>query len=262
MSIPFIPGYMENAQIFESLHYIFHFQKGSLVERDIVDIAEGQEHCYITFLKRFSLESKLQIKYYFFESPLECGKQYRLLHADEYREDDPDEEVDGYTLYPNSIFATYNESIKCIGYHEDVHLLMAEHYGNLKSCFVKEGIAMAFDRVWWGIDNWQWSRKILEKGLLPEISMLYENEEFFKYLCMFTYPVAGSITEWLLRRIGIEEYKQYYQSFQEKDNFPIMGYRKQLVEEYLKELSQIVIDKKVEARIEKCIEDRRNYSGT
>jgi hypothetical protein len=161
--------------------------------------------------------------------------------------------VNGYTSYPDKIFATYNDTIPCIGYHEDVHLLMAEQYGNLKSCFVKEGIATFFDKVWWGIDNLYWAKVILEKGIIKYIESLYYNEEFFKYKCMYTYPIAGAFTEWLIEKIGIDEYKKYYQAFIDKLHFPENSYRQDLVNEFIEYMKNVKVEKEIKDQISTCI---------
>jgi hypothetical protein len=253
MKVPLLEEYQKNLNFFESAHYIFSFTKGSLAEKDIQSIASGQEKCRRNFLEVFNVESRLKIQYYFFTTALECGKQYRLLHKDEYSYNDPDEEVNGYTSYPDKIFATYNDTIPCIGYHEDVHLLMAEQYGNLKSCFVKEGIATFFDKVWWGIDNLYWAKVILEKGIIKYIESLYYNEEFFKYKCMYTYPIAGAFTEWLIEKIGIDEYKKYYQAFIDKLHFPENSYRQDLVNEFIEYMKNVKVEKEIKDQISTCI---------
>ncbi len=135
--------------------------KDSFAKKSILSIIELQEKCFEDFLSSFDVKSKLVIEYYLFSSSLECGKQYRLLYPEEYSTSDPDESINGYTFYPDTVFATYNESIKCVGYHEDVHILMDEQFGDITSCFVKEGIAMSFDKEWWHIKNEYWA-KILE----------------------------------------------------------------------------------------------------
>ena len=253
MKVPLLKEYLENLNSFNSEHYIFSFPKGSLAENDIQLIVEVQEKCRNTFLAVFNVESKLTIQYYLFTTALDCGKQYRLLHREDYLDNDPDEEVNGYTSYPDKIFATYNDTIQCIGYHEDVHLLMAEQYGNLKSCFVKEGIATFFDRVWWGIDNRYWAKVIIDKGIIKDIESLYDNDEFFKYTCMYTYPIAGAFTEWLIGKIGIDEYKKYYHSFIDKIQFPRNGYRQHLVNEFIEYMKTIKVEKEIKDQICKCI---------
>ena len=159
----------------------------------------------------------------------------------------------GYGCLTDTIFATYNETIKCIGYHEDVHLFMAEQYGNLKSCFVKEGIATFFDRVWWGIDNQYWAKVIIENRIIKDIERLYDNEEFFNYGCMYTYPVAGAFTAWLIEKVGIDGYKKYYQTFIDVASFPSHNYRLSLVEEFLDYVKTIKVEKKIGDQISKWI---------
>lgn len=250
MSFPLLEEYQRNSRTYETQHYRFVFTGGSLAEKNIKSIAEGQEYCYSNFLKSFNLRSSLRINYYLFSSALECGKQYRLLHPEQYSENDEDEEVNGYTLYPDNVFATYNKKVKCIGYHEDVHLLMAEQYGNLESCFVKEGIATAYDKVWWGIANEYWAKKVIESKVIKEMEKLYENEEFFKFDCRYSYPVAGAFTSWFLAKYGMENYKIYYKRFVSKDRFPDMKYRKQLVEEFLLEIVKTEIPLRIEKEME------------
>lgn len=253
MKVPLLEEYQKNLSSFESKHYIFSFSKSSLAEKDIQSIAEVQEKCRSTFLEVFKVESRLTIQYYLFTTALDCGKQYRLLHKEDYLDNDPDEEVNGYTSYPDKIFATYNDTIQCIGYHEDVHLLMAEQYGNLKSCFVKEGIATFFDKVWWGIDNQYWANVIIEKGIIKDIECLYDNDEFFKYKCMYTYPIVGAFTEWLIEKIGIDEYKKYYQAFNDVLSFPSHDYRVELVEEFEEYIKTVKVKEEIKDKISRCI---------
>jgi len=253
MKVPLLEEYQKNLNSLKSTHYIFSFTKGSLAEKDIQFITSRQEKCRSTFLEVFNVESRLTIKYYLFTTALECGKQYRLLHKAEYSDKDPDEEVNGYTSYPDKIFATYNDTIKCIGYHEDVHLLMAEQYGNLKSCFVKEGIATFFDREWWGIDNQYWAKFIIDNGIIKDIENLYDNEAFFKYKCMYTYPIAGAFTEWFIKKIGIDEYKKYYKAFIDVLSFPGHEYRVQLVKEFEEYIKTVNVKEEIKDKISTCI---------
>jgi len=253
MRFQLLDNYKDNIVVYPSEHYIFSVPKGSLAEHDVESIISKQEQCYQGFQEAFKVKSQLTIHYYLFNSSIECGKQYRHLYPEEYSSSEPDEAVNGYTYYPDKIFATYNDTVKCMGYHEDVHILMDEQYGDICSCFVKEGIAMAFDKVWWGIDNKYWAKVIIQKGLLKNLVPMFDNEEFFKYDERLTYPVAGTFTEWLLVHIGLEEYKKYYKSFIIKESFPSITFREAIVEGFIKSINDIEIDKETEDTIEKSI---------
>lgn len=253
MQLNLLDDYKNTLVTYESEHYTFNVPKDSFAEKSILSVIELQEKCYKDFLSSFNVKSKLVIKYYIFSSSLECGKQYRLLYPEEYNASDPDESINGYTFYPDTVFATYNESIKCVGYHEDVHILMDEQFGDITSCFVKEGIAMSFDKEWWHIKNEYWAKILIEKGLLANIETYYENDRFFENDDRYTYPMAGAFTSWLIRRIGLDAYKKYYGSFIQKESYPLESYRKNLVEEFIKYIIGIEIDNESRLEIEKMI---------
>jgi hypothetical protein len=254
MQLNLLEDYKKSLVQYTSEHYIFSVQKDSFAEKNIISIIKLQEMCFKGFLHAFNVKSNLKIKYFLFASSLECGKQYRLLYPDEYNESDPDESINGYTYYPDTIFATYNEKVQCIGYHEDVHILMDEQFGDITSCFVKEGIAMSFDKDWWHYKNEYWAKIIVEKGLLENIETYYDNDRFFEYDDRYTYSLAGAFTSWLLEKIGLDAYKKYYSSFLMKESYPEQTYLKGIVEEFLKYISGIEIDKGSRSAIEKMID--------
>lgn len=81
-----------------------------------------------------------RIDYYFTDSPRDIG---RVI----WKEDFP---CNGVALCGrNKIYAVYTENIKCIGPHEDAHLI-SSMLGFPESDFVAEGMAMLFDESWWG----------------------------------------------------------------------------------------------------------------
>ena len=59
-------------------------------------------------------------------------------------------------LGENKIYAVYNPDVKCIGFHEDTHLISAT-LGIPQSEFLLEGLAMFFDKTWWGLQNERWA---------------------------------------------------------------------------------------------------------
>ncbi|MDI6851552.1 MAG: hypothetical protein QMD82_06425 [bacterium] len=50
-------------------------------------------------------------------------------------------------ILPNSIYAVYNEKIKCIGSHEDTQIIAYNTIVNPEQALIQEGLAMFFDSV-------------------------------------------------------------------------------------------------------------------
>ena len=78
------------------------------------------------------------------------------------------ESCDGFACPPDEVYAVYNEKIKCIGPHEDTHILSFT-INKPKSSFIREGLAMFFDKVWWDKDNDDWVRLFLKEKVLLNI---------------------------------------------------------------------------------------------
>ena len=197
----------------ETNHYVFHYLKDSVAEKEIDNISNLQEGCYIFISNCLGTEAKTKIHYHFFDTPEEVGKQYAIVHND-----DDDEPCNGFALPDtmsfdgmNHIYAVYNDKVKCIGFHEDAHII-SYSYGRPKSKFIREGLAMYFDRYWWGIDNFSWSKFYLKQGKMPSLSTLFQDSEFDKYSDVITYPLAGAFTSYLIERFGIDQYVKFYKA--------------------------------------------------
>lgn len=76
--------------------------------------------------------------------------------------------------------------------------------------FLCEGLAMYFDKCWWGIDNSLWCKYFIDEGIFPNIIKLLNNQEFNKIDCSLSYPVAGAFTSYLIEKFGIEKYRYFY----------------------------------------------------
>ena len=50
---------------YETDHYGFHYLKGSLAQRDIAQIAEGQERCFERICDRLNIKYSEKIGYWF-----------------------------------------------------------------------------------------------------------------------------------------------------------------------------------------------------
>ena len=132
-------------QAFETEHYIFHYGAGTAAERDIEKIAALQEGCFSHICAVLGLTPDFKIEYFLCDSPEEVGR----ICGD-------DEPCNGFADLPSRIYAVYNDAVQCVGFHEDAHLI--SFVRNRPICpAVTEGLAMYFDRKWWGIQNLDWT---------------------------------------------------------------------------------------------------------
>ena len=188
----------------KSSHYIFNYNKGSLVEKDIAEIIEIQESCYEYICEVLKVKMNRIIHYFLCESPEEVGRMYGNI-----------EPVNGIIKMPDKIYAAYNEKVKCIGFHEDVHLIAYNTLGKPKQTLLREGLAMFFDKVWWRIQNEAWVQVYINTGLYPKLSTLTEYEEFHRYKDIITYPIAGVFVDYLISIFGIEKFKVFFKTVDE-----------------------------------------------
>ena len=192
----------DKTEIYASPHYIFHFQAGSLAGKEIMSIAQEQEQCYSKICDTLQVEYHKKIHYYFTESPLEIGHVF-------WEEGTPCNGVALCGRSESKIYAVYNEAVKCIGSHEDTHLIsFAFNYP--ESDFVVEGLAMCMDGLWWGIPNEVWAAYY--KNTHPELSIksLLDNDIFAAHGCQITYPIAGAFMRFLIDTYGMDKYLEFY----------------------------------------------------
>ena len=128
-------------------------------------------------------------------------------------------------------YAVYNEKIKCIGPHEDTHILSFT-INKPKSSFIREGLAMFFDKVWWDKDNDDWVRLFLKEKRYVNIEQLLSEENFIKYCDSLTYPIAGSFTKFILGNYGVEKYIYLYKHTED-------GFNNKIKEVYMKDVDEL-----------------------
>lgn len=180
-------------------HYVFIYEDKTLAAKDIEQIARKQEDCFDKICSTLKVKYPDKIYYYLLDSPEEVGK----LYGD-------NEPINGFAVWgENKIYATYNENIKCIGPHEDAHLISFV-INAPKSDFIVEGLAMYFDEKWWDLDNFIWAAYYKNTNHELSISKLFENSNFNEYNCEITYPIAGAFTKFLIDTYGIEKYLLLY----------------------------------------------------
>ncbi len=188
---------------YESENYIFNFHKGSVAENKIKEIIQLQERVFKFICNVLKVNFNYKIKYYLCNSPTEVGE----LCGD-------NEPCNGFARRPNEIYAVVNQNIECTGYHEDAHIISYALAVPLQA-FMREGLAIYFDKQWYGISNFSWANYFIKNDKYIRITKLMKNEEFFKYSCKLTYPIAGAFTEYIISLYGIEKYKKFYMKITE-----------------------------------------------
>lgn len=190
----------DKTETYTTEHYVFHYQKGSFAEKEIRQIAETQEEAFSKICSTLNVIYPNRINYYFTDSPNAIGQII-------WGEDTP---CNGVAFFgANKIYAVYTEDIKCIGSHEDTHLIsFLMNYP--ESDFVVEGLAMSFDETWWGVPNETWASYY--KTIHPDLSVtaLFDNNIFADTGCDIAYPIAGAFTKFLIDSFGIERYLDLY----------------------------------------------------
>lgn len=120
---------------YASEHYVFHYVPGSIAEKDIEKIVMIQENCFKDICNLLNIYPTFKIQYFLLETPELVGKLYG--------DHDP---CNGFANPPNEIYAVYNNKIKCVGYHEDAHII-SYLINRPHSIFLREGLAMYFDKI-------------------------------------------------------------------------------------------------------------------
>lgn len=185
---------------FTSAHYVFHFEPGSFAEKEIRQIAETQENAFSEICETLKLQYPERIHYYFTDSPSQIGMAL-------WGKDFP---CNGCAICGrNKIYAVYNQSVQCIGPHEDAHLI-SFLLNFPHSDFLVEGLAMYFDRIWWGLPNESWASFYLVREPGMYIEQMLDNRVFAGYDCTRSYPVAGAFTGFLIQMHGIAPYLALY----------------------------------------------------
>lgn len=183
----------------ESDHYIFHYFPGSRAEKDIIQIITEQEYSFRRITDTLRIKPPFKIQYWLCHTPEEVGR----ICGD-------NEPCNGFAREPDTIYVVYNDAIQCIGPHEDAHLL--SYLINIPtSVFLREGLAMYFDQIWWGKSNDEWTAGYIRDGKILPIRKLMQDDVFYSLDCGVTYPIAGSFTKYLIDCFGLDSYLKFYQ---------------------------------------------------
>ena len=190
-------------KVFETEHYVFHYVKNSVAERELGYISETQEKAHAKITKTLGLEDMMKkIKYYIYQS--ETDKK-RLMGDDGFAQ---------AIWYDHSIHIVYAEDIKPIGEHEDVHLLTLPW--GVAIGFFQEGLAEHMSGCVWGKDR-KPSESFVRNGL--DLKKIPDLKHFFSHAFWmenaeqnigYYYPLAGTFTQFLIGKFGLEKYRKFY----------------------------------------------------
>lgn len=197
----------------ESEKYIFNYNKGSSAERDIEEVIRCQETCHRFICKVLDVTMDEKINYFLCESPNQVG----LIYGDNIP-------CNGFASRPNNIYVVYNEDIKCIGFHEDVHIISYNTLGVPESIFIREGLAMFFDRGYFGISNYSWVSYFIKNNMYVSVRDLVIDENFHNINHIISYTISGAFVDYLLLNFGVKKFKSFYSNMGR--NFEEVFFRK------------------------------------
>ncbi len=192
-------------QELRSSHYLFHYHEGALTGVDINQIVTTQESCHRHICAVLQVEMDIPIQYFLYDNPEEVGRRYPAIKG--YGDTEP---TNGFAHEPDQIHAVYNREVKCIGFHEDAHLISNRTMGKPEQSLLREGLAMWFDKTWWGFPNEAWALVYAQDSLWPGLGNLASNERFSEYSDIVTYPIAGAFVEFIIMRFGLGRFKELY----------------------------------------------------
>ena len=109
------------------------------------------------------------------------------------------------------IYAAYNESVHCLGPHEDAHIFSYQ-IAIPDSFFLREGFAMYFDEQYQGKPNIEISKEWFQRNTSFSITSLLDNKLFWKLPENISYPLAGSFASWIIETYGMATYLEIYRN--------------------------------------------------
>ncbi len=182
----------------ESLHYVFHYKKDSFAQKNISKIIEEQEQRLNEILSFFPVVLSRKITCWLCETREEIAElaDYEPTNGLFSWDDNDPQKV--------SLYAVYNESMQCTGYHEETHAVT--HFLNEpSSSALAEGVATFMDKAWWGVDNHLCTRLYYLTGKYVSVEDLIckkegTNEIFWSVDCAISYPCMGAFVAFLLSK--------------------------------------------------------------
>lgn len=183
----------------ETPHYRLFYHPGSYAGVHIREIAEWQENCYARISGELGVEMDRKLRMYMCDSREEVAEETGCPPAN------------GMTLDYDLVYAVVNEEIRCLGPHEDAHLL-SFRIAVPESVFLREGIAMYFDGAYNGKENTRAAKEFALENPRYDIFRLMDNDCFYNLPEEISYPLSGAFTGWIIRKFGMERWKEFFRS--------------------------------------------------
>lgn len=194
----------------ESPHYVFHFQKESLAEKDLKEIIKLKEEHYLKILSFLELDNNRKINYYMYPSI----KEKSLLMGDDSPGNAIWEELEIKNEKSDSkkfeIHVIYNEKCKFIGEHEDTHLLSLPW--GLSIYLFCEGLAQYMEDNFMGQDLHQANKQLIKENKLYDLEFLCANSNWKSVKPVIIYPQVGSFSKFIIEKYGKNKFKELYQN--------------------------------------------------
>lgn len=185
----------------ETSHYIFHYFKNSVAEKEIDTITKRQEKACVKIMEFTKLKTPTKkIKYYLYPNK-KIKKE--LMGNDWYAQ----------AIYKDfCVHVLYTEKIKPIGEHEDTHLFTLP-WGISVPLF-QEGLAeYMVGHGWCGENHDATSLDGLIKKVLPCASNMIDIKKWLalpnKY-ALYHYCFLGSFVKFIIKKYGKDKFTQTY----------------------------------------------------
>jgi hypothetical protein len=135
------------------------------------------------------------------------------------------------------VHSFYSDKIKCIGEHEDTHLLSIS-LGAAIFLF-SEGLAEFMSEKWNQKDIDFWAKKYLKKNKLYSLKFLTNDKNWRRIDEEIVYPQAGSLIRYLIKIYGLEKFKEVYKNLsREKTNRQNIKITEDVYSKPIKELEE------------------------
>ena len=183
----------------ETEHYLLYCHPGSLAEEHLEEIGIWQEKSYGRISEALGVTMNKKIR------------MYLCTDREEIAEETGCPPCNGMCFDYDLIYAVYNQEMKCLGPHEDAHLL-SFRIAVPESQFLREGLAMYFDGAYHGKSNREYASEWAQKNTGVNVFSYLDNEKFYSMKEEVSYPLAGALTQWLIDRFGMDCYKEFFRT--------------------------------------------------
>lgn len=169
-------------------HFVFHFKKDSLAERNIRAIIRSQEQAFDKICDFLAVKPAWKTKYFLYPS----RRLKKLMMGDSGNGNALPEKHEVHVLY--------NQKIKCTGPHELTHVLAC--LLGKPPRFLQEGLAEYFEKTWNGRKHDDLIMEYVNRKIFCPIVKLIDDKYFNRTKEDISYPEAGSFFKYLVKNFG------------------------------------------------------------